>query len=125
MAVQDSMYGALHQRTTDKRDSLLGPTFVLALIVTIPHIPHFIGNDYFCETGTETFPSGGEFYSDDPLRDGEGCGPTSTCCELGNPPWFCKLLPAPTSDDIEVKICCLDSIDGANIAIEQIEMYIL
>ena len=89
------------------------------------HIPHFIGNDYFCETGTETFPSGGEFYSNNPLWDGEGCGPTSTCCELGNPPWFCKQLPAPTSDDIEVRICCLDSIDGANIAIEQIEMYIL
>ena len=87
-------------------------------------IPPFVGNDYFCDTGAETNPSGTDFFSDDPLWDGEGCGPTSTCCELNNPPWFCKQLPAPTSDDIEVRICFLDGKSNEDTAIEQIEIYI-
>ena len=83
--------------------------------------PPFIGDDYFCETGADARPSRGEFLSDDPLWDGEGCGPTSTCCELNNPPWFCKRLPDSTNDDIEVRICVNRNKD---IAIEQIEVYI-
>ena len=55
--------------------------------------PSFVGNDYFCETGVP--PGRGwnfTFYADDPLWDGQGCGPTSTCCTFNNPPWFCKQL---------------------------------
>ena len=71
-------------------------------------VPSFIGNDYFCDTGNSGpgFVNGIHYYPDnDPLWDGEGCGPTSTCCEFNNPPWFCKTLPQPTSDDIELRIC--------------------
>ena len=43
--------------------------------------PEFMGNDYFCDTG-----SSGRyahiFYSDDPLWDGAGCGPLNTCCSF-------------------------------------------
>jgi hypothetical protein len=42
-------------------------------------------------------------YYDDPLWDGEGCGPISTCCRFNNPPWFSKSLPKPTTDDLEVR----------------------
>ena len=88
--------------------------------------PPFVGNDYFCDTGTVTNPTGGtQFFPDDPLWDGEGCGPTSTCCELNNPPWFCKQLPAPTSDDIEVRLCLNYRKDNEDIGIEQIEIYIV
>ena len=52
--------------------------------------PDFVGNNYFCETGVP--PDRGwfqnTFHADDPLWDGGGCGPTSTCCTLNNPPWF-------------------------------------
>ena len=57
--------------------------------------PSFIGDDYFCETGVppnETYRHGA-VYGDDPLWDGQGCGPTSACeCTFNNPPWFCKQL---------------------------------
>ena len=86
-------------------------------------IPPFVGNDYFCETAATDEVTGLDFFPD-PLWDGEGCGPTSTCCELNNPPWFCKQLPAPTSDDIEVRICLVEGIGNEDIAIEQIEIYI-
>ena len=68
-----------------------------------------VGQDYFCDTGSESWTRSGTFYSEDPLWDGEGCGPRSTCCSFNNPPWFCKQLPQSTTDDIEMKMC------GANL----------
>ena len=72
-----------------------------------PHqIPSFIGNDYFCDTGRhEKGIDNNAFYFNDPLWDGEGCGSTSSCCEFNSPPWFCKSLPQPTTDDLEIRLC--------------------
>ena len=78
-----------------------------------PTLPSFIGNDYFCDTAYETrfntVPNYQSIQVSDPLWDGEGCGPTSTCCydtqRKVNPPWFVKTLPSPTSDDIEMRLC--------------------
>ena len=44
-----------------------------------------------------------QWYTSDPLWDGEGCGGNSTCCEFNNLPWFYKDLPQPTTDDIELR----------------------
>ena len=92
-------------------------------------IPPFVGIDYFCDTGTLTQPSsscGDEtFYTANPLWDGEGCGPTSTCCELNNPPWFFKTLPQPTTDDIEVRICGSNTPDSEEAPVHLIELYVL
>ena len=78
-----------------------------------PIIPSFIGNDYFCDTAFETrwntIPNINSIHVSDPLWDGEGCGPTNTCCydpqREANPPWFVKTLSSPTSDDIEMRLC--------------------
>ena len=43
-------------------------------------VPAFIGEVYFCKMGTVNRFQYGHFYVDDPLWDGDGCGPTSTCC---------------------------------------------
>ena len=73
--------------------------------------PSFVGDDYFCETGVPPGQgwSRGTFYADDPLWDGQGCGPTSICCTFNNPPWFCKQLPQSTNADLEVRLCSLNS----------------
>ena len=71
---------------------------------TIYSVPPFIGNDYFCDTGSRERYEG-RYYWEDPLWDGEGCGPTSLCCQFNSPPWFCKELPQPTTDDVEVRVC--------------------
>ena len=69
-------------------------------------IPTFIGNDYFCDTGNRgPGYNNTAFYRNDPLWDGEGCGSTSSCCEFNYPPWFCKSLPQPTTDDLEIRLC--------------------
>ena len=66
--------------------------------------PAFVGNDYFCDTGS-THHWSFIFYPDDPLWDGAGCGPANTCCTLNSPPWFRKQLTASTTDNIEMRMC--------------------
>jgi hypothetical protein len=86
--------------------------------------PAFVGNDYFCDAGSATY-AGHIFYADNPLWDGAGCGPQSTCCSFNNPPWFYKQLPQPTADDIEMRVCCDYGPDtNEDIAIEVVEIYV-
>ena len=86
-------------------------------------IPPWVGNDYFCDSGAkENFQR--IFYPDDPLWDGEGCGPTSTCCSFNNPPWFSKQLPSPTTDDIEIRLCVDEASTQDDITVEKVELYV-
>ncbi len=89
-------------------------------------VPPFIGQDYFCETGSRQLiiTNTRIVYSDDPLWDGQGCGGNSTCCDFNNPPWFCKQLPQSTTDNIELRICFDQSLFDEDIPIEIVEIYI-
>ena len=87
-----------------------------------PHSTAFVGNDYFCDSGNHGRIIPNIFFSDDPLWDGQGCGPSSTCCQFNNPPWFCKTLPHSTTDDLEVRICNHGSLD--DIPIQLLELYV-
>ena len=86
--------------------------------------PSFVGNDYFCDTGSTNQWKSYTFYSDDPLWDGAGCGPANTCCSLNNPPWFLKQLPSTTTDDIEMRMCFDQEFVDEDIPIEIIELYV-
>ena len=85
--------------------------------------PAFVGNDYFCDTGSAQQYQY-RFYGDDPLWDGAGCGPLSTCCSFNDPPWFYKQLPQPTTDDVEMRVCRNSPADNEDIAIEIVEIYV-
>ena len=76
-------------------------------------IPPFVGGDYFCESGVNSGAASPRFYQEDPLWDGEGCGSSSSCCSFNNPPYFTKILPSPTSDPIEARLCRLDGGDDS------------
>ncbi len=88
--------------------------------------PPFVGNDYFCESGASSYSDIGanKFYPDDPLWDGQGCVHGNPCCSLNTPPWFNKTLPTPTTDDIEMRLCMWEPAKYANIALEQLELYV-
>ena len=89
-----------------------------------PYSTSFIGSDYFCDTGNhDRAPAAVSFYPDDPLWDGAGCGPSSTCCTFNNPPWFCKTLSQPTTDDLEVRICN-DGWADRDTPIQLMEIYV-
>lgn len=84
--------------------------------------PDFVGNDYFCETG--------KYREDkidvrDPLWDGDGCGKDEReCCERPGLPWFCKDLPQPTTDDIEVRVCGDENQDNEDVWVNLIQLYV-
>ena len=88
-----------------------------------PAVPGFVGNDYFCDTGSETSwrPI---FYGADPLWDGAGCGPYNTCCSLNSPPWFLKNIFPPATDDIEMRLFVDESQSNEDISIESLELYV-
>ena len=74
--------------------------------------PPFVGNDYFCESGTSNAPRSDVIYSSDILWDGEQCDDLEApCCTQPNMPWFLKTLNETTTDDIELRVCAnyLDS----------------
>ena len=85
--------------------------------------PSFVGHDYFCDSGYQS-NSNNDFYFEDPLWDGAGCGSYSTCCSFNNPPWFHKELPSPTSDDIEMRVCCDQGRSDEDIAMSTVEIYV-
>ena len=95
--------------------------------------PKFVGRDYFCESGATFNTRPGtprdRLYPEDPLWDGKDCPLGDprvgyTCCEFNNPPWFIKNLTSPTTNDIELRFCCLSHATGNDIALQLLEIYV-
>ncbi len=97
-----------------------------AIVPSYIDVPSYVAANYFCESGVP-YPdsySFGVLYDDDPLWDGDGCGPNSDCCSFNSPPWFTVELPTPTTDDIEVRNCADHNTYEEGTGIELIEFYI-
>ena len=93
-------------------------------------VPSFVGEDnYFCESAVNKPWYSADyhremFHSNDPLWDGQNCLQNSTCCALNGPPYFVKTLSAPTTDNIEARICLYDTIRWDNLAVQFLELYV-
>ena len=90
-------------------------------------IPSYVGNDYFCDTSlTNHYNNYSGLEANDPLWDGQGCGPSNTCCSVSSgcnksPPWFIKHLPS-TNDNVEMRLCRPDN--SGSTPIEIVELYV-
>ena len=71
----------------------------------------------------DSSPVDGESYTT-PLWTGEGCTPPNFCCSHGGMPWFCKTLPVPTTDYIEIHNCHNGPTLVEDTALDLIELYI-
>ena len=111
--------GTIHGHTTSTCPCVTGSTAGNL-------IPSFVGQNYFCESGiTQWNGRFGVFWPNgDPLWDGQGCGPTSSCCTFNSPPWFNVVLSSPTTDDIEVRICDRGDARSEDSPIQLIELYV-
>lgn len=87
------------------------------------NVPPFVGQDYFCDTGSRNDVEF-LFYADDPLWDGRGCGPNSICCSFNNPPWFFRELASATSDDLEMRVCRDSGPNNEDTPFEAVELYV-
>ena len=104
-------------------DGRFGTLFCPCVTATAVRPPAFVGNDYFCESGLNAAYNGlAIFYPNDPLWDGQNC--VSSCCRFNNPPYFTKTLPAPTSDNIELRICSRKIAQRSDTPIDQVELYV-
>ena len=86
-------------------------------------VPAFIGNDYYCDSGVDSNPVDGEFYTT-PLWTGKGCTPPNFCCSHCGMPWFYNTLPFPTTDYIEIRNCHNNPARFEDTAIDLIQLYI-
>ena len=67
--------------------------------------PLYVGNDYYCESGTLTNAQS-IWYTSDPLWDGMQCGgEEGPCCNRTGLPWFNKNLSTPTTATITTRVC--------------------
>ena len=85
--------------------------------------PPFVGNDYFCESVTQSNWQR-IFYPNATLWDGQVCEGGGTCCQFNNPPWFSKTLANSTTEDIELRLCLNYNHYWSNIALELLELYV-
>ena len=87
-------------------------------------IPSFIGNNYFCDTGSSGTTTNGNTYISDPLWDGKGCGLYSTCCQLNNPPWFQTTLTQYTTADKELRLCNNGNSHNSDVVLYFADIYV-
>lgn len=85
--------------------------------------PFFVGDDYFCDTGNFGGRTNPTFFDGNPVWDGVGCMGNSVCCEFNTPPWFCKALPEPITDDLEIRICNQQAEVHEDAYVRLIEIY--
>ena len=86
--------------------------------------PSFVGNNYYCESGTNSISSG-IFYPNDVLWDGQQCtNAEGPCCTNPNLPWFNRTLSQNTNDDIELRLCFDEGASTEGSPLELIELYI-
>ena len=86
--------------------------------------PSIVGNDYFCESGASGHYIN-RFYHADRLWDGEQCGAIERgCCGATGLPWFNKTLSTPTSDYIELRVCCNQETSDEDVSVGLYEIYV-
>ena len=83
----------------------------------------FVGNDYYCESGSVYNPPDfGTYFFNDVLWDGAGC--VDNCCDDSTQPWFHHQLNQIIQDDIEARICDEGPFSRMATLIDQFELYI-
>ena len=84
----------------------------------------FLENNYFCDTGNPGTGYNYVLFPDSPLWDGiSGCGDAS-CCAPHSGPWFYTTLTAPTTDDIEIRICGEQGTTDEDTPLDLVEIYV-
>ena len=87
-------------------------------------LPPYVGTDYFCDSGYPVnAPPPASYFTNDPLWDGAGCV-SGSCCTFNSPPWFCKNLSTPTTDDIQLRLCLDEALSNEDVLFETVELYV-
>ena len=84
--------------------------------------PSFVGDDYYCETGSSTSQMNRILW-EDPLWDGKGCTrPEDRCCQRFG--WFHKTVPS-SDDHIELRWCVDQDLSNEDIFVDIAEIWVM
>ena len=89
-----------------------------------PLPPSFVHENYYCESGSYNSPSTRNYYTGDPVWDGEGCPSKNSCCSEPNLPWFYRQIPLNSSKNLEARICRNEAFSNEGILVKEIKLYI-
>ena len=123
VSIHDNIYGHLQQLSTKPGVRDLHVPVVRLPLRTLEPCLHSLARITSATLAVDIPIYADRVYNQDPLWDGRGCGSTSTCCQFNNPPWFCKDLPQPTTDDIELRLC-VDQVVNEDIILKLAEVYV-
>uniref|UniRef100_A0A1X7TEC6 Uncharacterized protein n=1 Tax=Amphimedon queenslandica TaxID=400682 RepID=A0A1X7TEC6_AMPQE len=89
-------------------------------------VPSFIGEDYYCESGTNSEPSKSQVYTADPLWDGNNCPSYEVpCCNGTGLPWFFRDYGNATiTDYIELRVCGNQGYGNEDTPVQLYEIYV-
>ena len=90
-----------------------------------PNPSSFVGDNYYCSSGSPNFPANEHIYVDSPLWEGTGCiDARDNCCANAGLPWFYREFPTEQYDDIEVRICCNQDYSDEAVFVNGLELYL-
>ena len=84
--------------------------------------PSFVQDHYYCESGNAG-DAESQWFTEDPLWDGEGCPTGNTCCDPPNLPWFNRIIDTSSTADIELRLC-QDESTSEDASVELFELYV-
>ena len=89
-------------------------------------VPSFVGEHYYCESGTNSNPSNGQVYTADPLWDGNNCPSNEAPCCIGTGlPWFFRDYGNATiTDYIELRVCGDQEYGNEDTPVQLYEIYV-
>ena len=89
-------------------------------------VQSFVGEDYYCESGTDSNPSKSQVYSADPLWDGNNCpSKEAPCCTGTGLPWFFRDYGnAIITDYIELRVCGNSGWNDEDTPVQLYEIYV-
>ncbi|XP_065893270.1 uncharacterized protein [Dysidea avara] len=86
--------------------------------------PAFVHENYYCESASLHYPGGYQYFTSDPVWDGEGCSNENSCCSEPNLPWFYRQIPLTSDKNIEARICCDEHYSNEGVLVKEIKLYV-
>ena len=84
--------------------------------------PAFVGDDYYCESGSPDVPKSGVIQADDRLWDGYKFQHAEAKCKKQLMPWFKHSISPATSDQLELRLCRANP--RSSVYLDSFEIYI-
>ena len=84
--------------------------------------PAFVGDDYYCESGSPDVPTSTKILQDDQLWDGLKFQHAEVKCKKPLIPWFKRSISPATSDQLELRLCNIKQ--ETDVYLKEFSMYI-